>query len=145
MPYSFGENPYPGAPHYNIHVIRPFEPFDVEGIKILPVQVNHFILEIVGFVIGRLAYITDAKHLYPATLEAIAGVDTLVVNALREGKEHPSHFTLEEALEVVGKLKPRQAFLTHFSHEIGLTSELTRRLPPNVYPAHDGLSVEIPD
>lgn len=145
MPYSFGKNPYPGAPHYNLHIIKPFEPFDVDGIKIMPVQVNHFILEIVGFVIGRLAYITDAKHLYPETLEAMAGIDTLVINALRVGMQHPSHFTLEEALEVVGIVKPRQAFLTHFSHEIGLTSELTRRLPLNVYPAHDGLSVEIPD
>ena len=61
------------------------------------------------------------------------------------GKQHPSHFTLEEALEIVGIVKPRQAFLTHFSHEIGLTTELMKRLPSNVYPAHDGLVVDIPD
>jgi len=145
MPYSFSPHPYPGAPHFSLNVIKPYEHFQAAGVDILPVKVSHFMLDIVGFVIGQLAYITDAKHLPEQTLQAITGVDTLVINALRIEHEHNSHFTLSEALEVIEAVHPRRAFLTHFSHEIGLTSHLVGKLPSNVYPAHDGLCIEIPD
>lgn len=142
MPYCFREKPYPGVPHYDIHIIRPLEPIRIHGIDILPLPVNHYMLEIVGFKIGRLAYITDAKHIPQATINAIKGVDTLVINALRHTK-HVSHLSLEESLDIIRQIKPAQAYLTHISHGMGLTADLVRMLPANVYPAVDGAVVEI--
>ncbi len=143
MPYSFHEPPYPGVPRYDLHIIEPLKPFRAEGIEILPVPVNHYLLEIVGFRIGNLAYITDAKFIPDETVEALRGVDTLVINALRH-TPHPSHITLEESLGYIERIEPRIAYLTHLSHDMGPTAKLLPLLPPNVLPALDGLTIEIP-
>lgn len=144
MPYSFSDHPYPGAPTFEVHVIEPYKHFDVQGIGVLPVQVNHAIIEIVGFRIGALAYITDAKKVPGRTIEAIKGVDTLVINALRL-KPHPSHMSLSETLEVIEKVKPRRAYLTHISHQLGLHSKVEPTLPANVRIAYDGLTISVPN
>ena len=101
-------------------------------------------LEIVGFKIGNLAYITDAKTIPDSTIEMIRGIDTLVINALRI-KEHISHMTLSQALDVIQQVKPRVAYLTHVSHDMGFHDEVSARLPENVKLAYDGLSIYIPD
>lgn len=144
MPYCFQEHPYPGVPRYIVHEITPLQPFSAEGIEVMPLPVNHYLLEIVGFMIGNLAYITDAKHVPEATVKAITGVDTLVINALRH-EEHISHMSLSESLEIINWVHPRAAYLTHLSHDMGLTADLLPLLPPNVHPARDGLTIEIPD
>lgn len=145
LPYCFSDNPYPGVPQFDLRVIHPFRPFKVDGdIEILPVEINHSILEIVGFRIGPLAYVTDAKFVPEATVEALKGVDTLVINALRK-KPHGSHQTLAEALEVIEKIGPRVAYLTHLSHDMGLHAEVSMELPENVFIAYDGLTITIPD
>ena len=104
----------------------------------------HYQLGILGFRIGSLGYITDAKTVPDATINALKGVDTLVINALRH-TTHISHMTLDESLDVIQKISPRIAYLTHISHDMGPTSELTPMLPPNVHPAIDGLMIDIPD
>lgn len=142
MPYCFTEKPYPGVPQYDINIIHPFQPFNVHGVEVLPLPVNHYMLEIVGFRIGPLAYITDAKHIPESTINALAGIDTLVINALRHA-QHISHLSLDESLEIIGKVKPAKAYLTHFSHDIGLTADLITRLPANVFPATDGATLTI--
>ena len=109
----------------------------------LPLPVNHYKLEITGFKIGQLAYITDAKHVPQATIEAIKGVDTLVINALRH-TEHISHLSLGESLEIIRQINPRQAYLTHISHDMGLTADLIKTLPTGIHPALDGTVIEIP-
>ncbi len=144
MPYCFEEHPYPGVPRYDIHRIEPFHSFTACNVEILPVAVKHFILDIVGFRIGNLAYITDANHLPQETINAITGIDTLVINALRH-KPHPSHFSLAESLDIIKQVQPRVAYLTHFSHDIGLTANLIPMLPANVHPAIDGATIYIPD
>lgn len=143
MPYCFQEHPYPGVPRYDIHLLEPLKPFIVHGIEVLPLPVSHYLLDIIGFRIGPLAYITDAKQIPQSTIEAIKGVDTLVINALRH-TEHISHLSLEESLEIIRQVAPRQAYLTHLSHDMGLTAHLLPHLPANVFPAQDGIVVDIP-
>lgn len=144
LPYSFNEHPYPGAPRFDLREIESYSAFDVAGIAVLPVRVNHYILDILGFRIGSLGYITDAKFVPDQTVEAMKGVDTLVVNALRR-EPHPSHMTLDDALEIIARVNPRVAYLTHISHDMGLCSEVAPTLPENVFFAFDGLKIHIPD
>ncbi len=138
--YSFAEERYPGAPEFNLHPIEN-KNFSINGIEILPIKVKHYKLEIYGYRIGKLAYITDAKEIEPAEMDKLKGVEVLVINALRR-KMHYSHFNLDEALDVIKYVQPRQAFLTHMSHRLGFHDELERELPENVHPAYDGLSIE---
>jgi phosphoribosyl 1,2-cyclic phosphate phosphodiesterase len=145
IPYAFSENPYPGVPHFEFRRVEPFKAFTIGGVEIVPVPVNHYRLEIVGYRIGRsLAYITDAKFVPDATVEALKGIDTLVINALRL-KEHISHMSLEQSLEVISRIGPRRAFLTHVSHDMPPVHESARLLPPNVSFAYDGLEIDIED
>ncbi len=143
VPYCFADKPYPGAPVLHPHNIEPFVPFCIGTLEITPLPVNHYLMDIVGFRIGQLAYITDAKIIPQATIEAIQGIDTLVINALRH-KSHISHLNLEEALEVVKLVNPRRALFTHMSHDIGLHSEISKLLPEGVVLATDNLTIEIP-
>lgn len=143
MPYSFANPPYPGVPRYDITVIHPLHPFLAEGVEVMPLPVMHYKMAIVGFRIGALGYVTDAKEVPQATIDALEGVDTLVINALRH-EEHLSHMNLAQALEVIAAVKPRVAYLTHLSHHMGREADLLALLPPNVYPAYDGLTIEVP-
>jgi len=139
--YCFRENPYPGVPTFDMKVIGT-TPFYINGVKIIPIEVMHGQMPILGFRIGDFAYITDAKTISPREVEKLEGVDTLVVNALRD-RDHFSHFTLSESLDLIGEVGPRQAYLTHFNHEIGRHAELSRRLPDGVAPGYDGLKFRV--
>lgn len=143
VPYCFREHPYPGVPVFTTHEIES-DPFDVEGISVTPLPVWHYKLPIVGFKIGNLAYITDAKEIPDSTINLIRGIDTLVINALRH-KEHLSHMNLEQALNVINQVKPRVAYLTHFADKIGCHRDTDPMLPSPVHMAYDNLIIEIPD
>lgn len=144
VPYCFAEKPYPGAPVLHPHVIRPLVPFTINGLEILPLPVRHYLLDIVGFRTGNLAYITDAKDIPSETIDAITGIDTLVINALRH-KEHISHLNLSQALDVIKAVGPRIAYLTHISHDMGLYADVAPTLPDNARLALDGETIEIRD
>lgn len=144
LPYCFAEHPYPGVPSFNLHVIDPEQPFTAVGVDVEPLPVMHGRMPIVGFRIGPLAYITDCLTMPDETLDKIRGVDTLVINALRI-KPHMSHMNLQAALDVIKSTEPRQAFLTHMSHDIGLHAAVSRLLPEAVSFAYDGLTVTIPE
>ncbi len=144
LPYSFKADPYPGAPRFDLREIEAGKSFEVAGLEVLPVRVNHYLLDILGFRIGGLGYITDAKVVPDDTVEAMKGVDTLVINALRH-KPHISHITLDEALELISRIKPRVAYLTHISHDMGRYAEVAPTLPENVFLAVDDLKIHIPD
>lgn len=139
--YSFRPHPYPGVPTFKLHEIGN-DPFMIRDVKVIPISVNHAKLPIVGYRIGDFAYITDAKTIAPEEIEKLEGVKTLIVNALRF-KPHFSHFDVKEALELIGKVKPKQAYLTHICHEMGLHSEVNDRLPEGVALAYDGLETEV--
>ena len=136
--YCFKEHPYPGVPVFDLKIVGN-TPFYINGLKIDPIEVMHGPKAILGFRIGNFAYITDAKTIEPREVDKLEGVDTLVVNALRD-REHFSHFTLGEALELIEEVHPRKTYLTHFNHEIGRNHELEQRLPENVSPGYDGLT-----
>ncbi len=139
-PWSFARKLYPGVPTFAIHTIGPMQPFDIAGHTLIPLPVMHAALPIVGFMTEGLAYITDCKTMPTKTMAAITGIDTLVINALRH-EEHLSHLNLSRTLDIIDKIRPRIAYLTHMSHDIG--PEATVRLPHNVRFAHDGLEIEI--
>jgi phosphoribosyl 1,2-cyclic phosphate phosphodiesterase len=135
--YAFGENKYPGVPEIDVYEING-EPFTVQGIDIQPVFVKHYYLDVLGFRFGNFAYVTDANSIAPEEQEKLKGLDVLVINALRK-TSHISHYTLAEALDLIADLKPKQAYITHISHQMGLHEEVNKELPANVSLAHDGL------
>ena len=135
--YAFGENKYPGAPEIDVYEIDG-TPFTVQGIAIQPIFVKHYYLDVLGFRFGNFAYVTDANAITPEEQDKLRGLDVLVINALRK-TTHVSHFTLAEALEVIADLQPKQAYITHISHQMGLHAAVNKDLPPNVSLAHDGL------
>lgn len=141
--YCFGEHKYPGVPKISLNVIKPHEHFNVGGIDIMPVQVMHDKLPILGYRMGDLLYITDMKTVADDEFRYMSGVKTLVVNALRFTKEHHSHLTVEEALEFADRIGADQTFFTHMGHNIGLHEEVNRILPDNVSLAYDGQTVTI--
>lgn len=141
LDYCFKEHPYPGVPRFDLRVIDNY-PFYINGLKILPVEVMHGPKPIYGYRIGPFAYVTDAKQIDENEKDKLLGLEVLVLNALRD-REHFAHFSIPEALALIEELKPRKAYLTHFNHEAGLHQELLERLPKNVYPAYDGLTIDI--
>jgi len=129
-------------PEARLRPLDPFEEVEVGGFAMLPLPVPHGSVEAFGFRCGALGYITDAKRLPPAVLNALKGVRVLVLNALWYGQAHPTHFSVEDAVEAAAAVGAEQTYLTHLSHRV-LHAELEERLPPGVRPAHDGLVVEI--
>ncbi len=139
--YAFDARRYPGVPEFDMREIDG-GPFQAEGVEVLPVEVLHMHMPVLGFRIGAMAYITDAKTIAAAERDKLRGLDVLVLNALRK-KEHYSHFSLHEALEVVHDVRPKRAYFTHISHWMGLHAEVELELPPGVHLAHDGLVVDV--
>lgn len=143
--YAFVEDKYRGVPEMRLHEIDENAPFYIKGIEITPIRGHHSPrFEVTGYRIGRLAYLTDFKQIEDEEVEKLQGVDTLIVNALRF-KPHDSHFSVAEAVELIKRVKPRKAYLTHLSHEIGLHAASATKLPQGVELAHDGLTIEIND
>jgi len=139
--YAFDQDPYPGVPKIKLHTIANKD-FYVQNTRITPIRVMHFELPILGFKTGEFAYITDANFIEDIELEKIQGIDTMVINALRKEK-HISHYNLDEALEIIAKVKPQKAYLTHISHTMGLHCDVQNELPDNVSLAYDGLTISI--
>ena len=141
--YAFADNKYIGAPEMRLHTIDTTAPFEVKGHEIIPINGRHSErFFVTGYRIGPLAYMTDFKELLDGEEEKLQGIDTLVVNALRF-REHHSHFNIEEALALINRIKPRVAYLTHMSHEIGMHADTAEKLPEGVFLGYDGLSIEI--
>ncbi|MBK9177171.1 MAG: MBL fold metallo-hydrolase [Flavobacteriales bacterium] len=139
--YAFAEERYPGVPELRLHTIE--GPFSIGDVPVEPFEVMHGNLPVLGFRIGGLAYITDAKELSEQLVERLSGVDTLVLNALRRS-EHPTHLNLQQALSIVARIGPRRAYFTHISHLLGAHEPVSRDLPAHVALAHDGLRVDFP-
>ncbi len=154
LPYCFAENRYPGVPAIQLHEIHKHEPFTVGDIEIMPVEVMHHDLPILGFRFScvqddaeqaakkSLLYITDMKTIDSGELSYMHDVDTLIVNALRN-KPHHSHQTLDEAVVFARKVAPRQTWLIHSSHDIGRHKEVNAQLPEDIQMAYDGQVIDI--
>jgi phosphoribosyl 1,2-cyclic phosphate phosphodiesterase len=137
--YIFEPDPYPGVPRVKLHTIST-EPFEIDGIPIVPVKVMHYQMPVLGFRVGDLAYITDAKTISSEEKTKLKGVKVLVLNALRKAP-HISHLNLDEALQLIDELKPERAYLTHISHLMGKHNLVSEELPDGVEIAYDGLKV----
>ncbi len=138
--YAFAPDAYPGIPRLKLNVIDD-NPFEINGVPILPLPVMHLHLPVLGFRFKDFSYITDAKEISDATVERLKGTDILVVNALQRDW-HISHFNLDEALTFVKRVNPRKTYFTHISHKLGLHAAIERELPENISLAYDGLSLE---
>jgi phosphoribosyl 1,2-cyclic phosphate phosphodiesterase len=136
--------PLPGSskPRIRLHPISAGTPVDILGERFRPFQVPHGHVQVYGFRVGGLGYVTDGKCLPAEALEALEGVDTLVLNALWFGKTHPSHFNVEEAVDAARTVGARRTLLTHLTHRV-THRELLDRLPAGVEPAYDGLTIEV--
>jgi phosphoribosyl 1,2-cyclic phosphate phosphodiesterase len=119
-------------------------PFHVGGIEIVPLPVLHGDWTILGFRIGPFAYITDTNGIPDATIELLRGVDTLALDGLRPSPPHPTHFTIDEAVEAAGRIGARITYLIHLTHEID-HERCESTLPPNVRLAYDGLTLRFND
>lgn len=141
IPYAFRVNKYPGVPNLELHRISE-EPFVTAGIPVIPIRVMHGKLPILGYRIGNMAYVTDVKYLPEEEYDKLKGLDVLIITALRK-TTHPTHETLDEALANIERLHPRDAYLIHMGHSMGLHAEVEKELPPHVHLAYDGLKVTI--
>ena len=139
--YIFSEEKYPGIPEINV-IDFDNEPFYIGNILLQPINVLHYKLPVKGFRINDFAYITDANFISAEEKEKLKNLNVLVLNALRR-EPHISHFTFEEAIELVKELKPRKAYLTHISHQLGTHAEVSKELPDNIELAVDGLQLII--
>lgn len=139
--YAFSEKRYPGVPHFELHTIEN-EPFEVQGVPFIPIEVMHHKLAVYGYRVGDFTYITDANFISEIEQEKILGSRVLVLDTLQK-EPHLSHFTLSQALELIDKLNVPTAYLTHISHKLGLHAEVEEELPPNVHLAYDGLVLEL--
>ena len=138
--YIFADHKYPGVPDVVLNDINE-EEFMVGDIPVLPIKVWHLQMPVLGFRFGDFTYITDANKIDEAEKEKIIGSKVLVLNALRE-KKHISHFTLQEAIDLVKELNVPQAYFTHISHQLGLHENVSKRLPEGCALGYDGLQIE---
>lgn len=139
--YAFAAERYPGAPE--LRLVQVSGAFGLAGMVVEPFEVMHGSLPVLGFRIGGLAYITDAKTVSDVVVDRLRGIDTLVLNALRQSP-HPTHLNLTEAIKVVERIRPRAAWFTHISHLLGKHTEIQNQLPQGMGLAFDGLTVEVP-
>ncbi len=142
--YAFCERPnlHVGAtPKLLIQTIT-LEPFDVLGATVTPVRLEHGPnFRVLGFRVGDVAYCTDVNAIPPESMDMLAGLDTLVLDALRpEG--HSTHFSLAEAVAVAEKLRPRQTYFTHVSHSLDFDAT-NKSLPTNIQLAYDGQRIPL--
>lgn len=135
------KNRYLGAPTVVLNEIEN-KPFQLGNMNIIPIEILHGKLKIFGYRFDKFAYITDAKTVADDEKEKLQNLDVLVINALRID-EHPTHFSLQEALDFIKEIKPKQAYLTHISHKLGFHAEVSKILPKNVFLAYDGLEIII--
>jgi phosphoribosyl 1,2-cyclic phosphate phosphodiesterase len=134
-----GDYPYGGIAKLDPHLVD--GPFELWGQPITPVPVLHGNMPILGYRIGRTAYLTDVSEIPENSYALLEDLDLLILDALRP-KPHPTHFSLEQALAVAERVKPRRTLFTHIAHQMS-HAETNAQLPPSVRLAHDGLKVEL--
>jgi len=138
--YAFEENKYPGSPNIHLNIIEN-RPFSFEGLEITPIEAIHYQSPVFGYRINDFCYLTDLKHISNTEIEKMMGVKIMIISGLRK-KEHISHLNLEQAIQLIQKINPDQAYITHISHMMGLHDVVENELPENIHLAYDGLCLE---
>lgn len=139
--YIFAEHRYPGIPDITLNYIKE-EGFVAGDLPVIPINVMHLKMPVVGFRFGDFTYITDANFISEQEKEKIKGSKILVLNALRH-KSHISHFTLQEAIDISKEVGAEQTYFTHISHQLGLHEEINASLPAGCALAYDGLEITL--
>jgi phosphoribosyl 1,2-cyclic phosphate phosphodiesterase len=139
--YIFSDDKYPGIPEIDLYTVTD-EPIKIKDITLLPIDVVHFKMPVKAYRINNFTYITDANYISDLEKEKIKGSEIIVVNALRR-EPHLSHFTFNEAINLMEELKPKKAYFTHISHQLGLHNDVSKELPSFIELAYDGLQIEI--
>lgn len=138
--YAFQESKYPGAPQIITHTIDS-KPFEIEGIAIQPIPVNHGSWPVFGYRIGDMAYLTDLNSIPESSYELLEGLELLVLGVLQKNPHH-SHLHLSEGIQVAKRIGAHSTYFTHISHRMGLTEDWKKELPSNIHPAFDGLTLQ---
>lgn len=136
------KNRYPGAPSVQSNEVKNNSPFVLGNLEVHPIEVYHGKLQVFGYRLDSIAYLTDVKTISSEEIEKLKGLKILILSCLRE-KEHKTHLNLEEALLLIEKIQPKQAYLTHISHHFGFHAEVEKKLPQNVFLAYDGLTLTV--
>jgi phosphoribosyl 1,2-cyclic phosphate phosphodiesterase len=130
-----------GLPQVVAHTVVAGAPFCLsQNFQVLPLEVIHGRLPVVAYRINDFAYATDLSEIPEATIDALRGLDVLVLDCLRVNRPHPTHLTLERALQYVEQLRPRRTYLTHIAHDV-LHARDSRLLPGGVEFGYDGLEI----
>lgn len=141
--YAFDPHAYFGVPQIRLNGIDSHSDFELYGRKIVPIEVLHYKMPVLGFRIGDFTYITDAKTINESEISKIRGTKYLVLNALQT-QTHISHFTLEEAIQMAQHIGAEKTYFTHISHNMGLHASFHDVLPSNIAFAYDGLEISLP-
>jgi phosphoribosyl 1,2-cyclic phosphate phosphodiesterase len=138
------DNDYPGVPKVQQIAIEKDKQFLVGNTPVMPVEIMHAKLPVMGFRIGKFAYLTDVKTINIDQMQYLKGLDVLVLNALQH-TEHYSHLTLEQAIALAKEIGAKSTFFTHLSHTMGSTANTEKLLPENMFLAYDELVIESED
>lgn len=137
--YAFDDIPYPGSPQITLQEItKDTVLFD----EIFCIEINHGNIEILGFRIKNFAYLTDVKIIPESEFEKLKQLEIVVISALQK-KSHHSHQSFEEAITLAQKINANKTYLIHMSHTMGLVEEWSQELPENIFPAYDGLVINL--
>lgn len=139
--YAFADKKYPGVPEIDLNTIT-LDPLMIGDVPVQPISVWHLKMPVYAFRFGKFTYITDANRIEDEEKEKIRGSEVLVVNALRREK-HISHYSLQEAVELVKELAIPRAYFIHISHQMGRHAEVEKELPPGMHLAYDGLVLNV--
>lgn len=142
MPYCFGDCLYPGVPNIPLQEIGVGRSFFIHQTEVLPLRIMHGRLPILGYRVGKIGYITDMLTMPEESFEQLAGVDVLIMNALRISP-HPTHQCLEEAVAVARRIRAGKTYFIHMSHDMGLHAEIERQLPDDIHLTFDGLEIPL--
>ncbi|QKZ12954.1 MBL fold metallo-hydrolase [Spirosoma sp. KUDC1026] len=139
--YIFAENKYPGTPRIQVNEVDN-EPFDVAGVRIIPIEVMHHKLPVYGYRIGDFTYLTDLNYISEQELTKVMGTKVLVLDALQRNS-HISHFTLDQAVAVAQRVGAERTYFTHISHNLGLHHEVEKELPAGIRLGYDGMKIQV--
>lgn len=138
--YALAGTPWIGAiPHITFTIVE--EPFDLMGVRLTPVPMRHGRIMACGWRVRDFAYLTDTNGFPPESMRLLEGLELMVIDALRY-RPHPTHLSIDEALEVIDELRPKRALLTHLNHEVEHDT-LSAALPAGVEVAYDGLTIDL--
>ena len=144
--YIFEDNSYPGVANLRLHDIE--GTFTVSGrygqtetVEVTPLEVFHGTLLVLGFRIGRFAYITDTNQIPESNFPLLHDLHTLVIDALRH-EPHSTHFSINEAIAISRRVSPEQTYFTHMTHRL-LHAQEDPQLPDHIHLGYDGLEIKV--